>query len=325
VISIHGCPSARTLCEPLSLRLGIERLQRRLLTQASHWAQFAHQGSGIFKLEKHISLDVIVTQCLILSRLARRARANHLNPRLVERTWQLARLPAAFEGFRLLQLTDLHLDLDPDFTDSLISRLQGVRCDAIVITGDFRNSTREDFNPAMADTHRLLATLPAVPRFGILGNHDFIEQVPALEAWGLPILLNESTAIERDGERLWIAGIDDPHFYRTHDLAAASQAIPEGAFTVLLAHSPEIADELPEGRFDLTLCGHTHGGQLCLPGGQWLHVPLKKQPRERICGPWTAAGTQGYTSVGTGSCGVAARLNCPGEFTVHTLRCALST
>ena len=313
----------KTLPEPyasLALRLGTEQLQRRLITQASHWAQMAHQGSGIFRLEKHFSLDALVAQCLILTRLARRTRANHLNPRLVERTWRLPRLPAAFDGFRLLQLTDLHLDLDPDFTDALIARLQGVSCDAIVITGDFRNSTREDFHPAMADTHRLLATLPAVPRFGILGNHDFIEQVPSLEADGLPMLLNESAALERDGQKLWFAGIDDPHFYRTHDLAAASRDIPSDACTVLLAHSPEIADELPEGRFDLVLCGHTHGGQLCLPGGRWLHVPLKNQPAERIRGPWTAAGTLGYTSVGTGSCGVAARLNCPGEFTVHTLR-----
>ncbi len=304
----------------LSLRLGSERLQRRLMTQASHWAQMAHQGSGIFRLEKHFPLDAFVNQCLILTRLARRARANHLNPQLVERTWHFPRLPAAFEGFRLLQLTDLHLDLAPEFTDALISRLRGVACDSIVITGDFRNSTREDFNPAMADTHRLLATLPDVPRFGILGNHDFIEQVPALEADGLPILLNESANIERNGERLWIVGIDDPHFYRTHDMTAATRGIPADAFTVLLAHSPEIADELPEGRFDLVLCGHTHGGQLCLPGGRWLHVPLKNQPAKRIRGAWTAAGAQGYTSVGTGSCGVPARINCPGEYTVHTLR-----
>ena len=303
----------------LERRFGREKLERRLSTQASHWAHLDHQGEGIFRLEKYLPLNAVVAFALTASGLFRRARANHLAPRLVERTWTLPRLPAVFSGFRLLQLTDLHFDLDPEFTDALIARLSGIECDAIAITGDFRNSTRDDFSPALADARRLLAALPAVPRFGILGNHDFIEQVPPLEAAGLPMLLNESASIERDGQHLWFAGIDDPHFYKTHDLAAATAAIPEGACTLLLAHSPEIADELPPDRFDLVLCGHTHGGQLCLPGGRWLHVPLKNQPRERIRGPWRAAGTQGYTSVGTGSCGVPARLNCPSEFTIHRL------
>ena len=303
----------------LSRRLGRERLEQRLLLQASHWARLTHQGNGIFRLENKIPLDAIIAFALTASGLFLRARKNHLSPCLVKRTWQLPNLPTAFTGFRLLHLTDLHLDLDSAFTQALIQRLKGVECDAVVITGDFRNSTREDFYPALADARLLLAALPAVPRFGILGNHDFIEQVPHLEASGLSMLLNESTFIERDGQRLWFAGIDDPHFYHTHNLAAATAGIPQGACTVLLSHSPEIADELPENLFDLVLCGHTHGGQLCLPGGRWLHVPLKKQPAERIRGAWKASGAEGYTSVGTGSCGVPARLNCPSEFTLHTL------
>lgn len=304
----------------LARRLGREKLEKRLLIQASHWARLNHQGAGIFRLEQHFPLDAIVAFALTASGLFHRARANHLSPRLVERTWLLPRLPAAFDGFRLLHLTDLHLDLDPEFTDALIARLRPIKCDAIVVTGDFRNSTRDDFFPAMAEAKRLLAALPPVPRFGILGNHDFIEQLPHLEDAGLRMLLNESAFVERDGARLWFAGIDDPHFYQTHDLAAASAGIPRDACTVLLAHSPEIADELPADRFDLVLCGHTHGGQLCLPGGRWLHVPIKNQPSERIRGAWRAAGAHGYTSAGTGSCAVPARLNCPGEFTLHHLR-----
>lgn len=304
----------------LANRLGRERLQRRLNAQASHWANISHQGSGIFKLEKRFPLDPLVAQCLRLTGLAKRAHRNYLNPRLVEQSWHLPRLPTVFDGFRLLQLTDLHLDLDEAFTDALIRRLAGISCDAIVVTGDFRNSTKENFLPAMGDAQRLLQCLPAVPAWGILGNHDFIEQVPILEEAGLPILLNTAAPIERAGEQLWIAGVDDPHFYRTHDLVEAARKVPDGACTILLAHSPEIADELPEERFDLVLCGHTHGGQLCLPGGRWLHVPVKHQPAQRIRGRWTAAGSHGYTSTGTGCCGVPARLNCPGEFTLHTLR-----
>jgi predicted MPP superfamily phosphohydrolase len=303
----------------LARRFGREKLERRLLTQASHWAKLTHQGSGLFRFENKLPLDSIVAFMLAATGLSRRARANHLAPRSVECTWKIPRLPAVFAGFRLLQLSDLHLDLDTQFTDALVSRLQGVQCDAIVITGDFRNSTRADFGPSVIEARRLLASLPKVPRFGILGNHDFVEQLPHLEAAGLPMLLNEAAFVERDGQRLWFAGIDDPHFYKTHDLAAATASIPADACAVLLAHSPEIADELRDDRFDLVLSGHTHGGQLCLPGGRWLHVPIKNQPRERIRGAWKIGGTQGYTSVGTGSCGVPARLNCHGEYTLHTL------
>lgn len=306
----------------LSRRLGRELLERRLMIQASHWAHLDHQGAGIFKLERFFPIDPAVLLALKLTGLYPRAHRNHLSPRFVERTWQLPRLPAAFDGFRLLQLSDLHLDVDPAFLDALLPLIAPLTYDAIVITGDFRNSTRDDFGPALALARRLLASLPDVPRFGILGNHDFIEQVPDLEDAGLKLLLNESACIERNGERLWFAGVDDPHFYRTHDLAAATATIPADACTILLAHSPEIADQLATGRFDLVLCGHTHGGQLCLPGGRWLHVPVKHQPRARIRGPWLAPDgvTRGYTSPGTGSCAVPARLNCPGEITLHNLR-----
>ncbi len=306
----------------LSRRLGRELLERRLMIQASHWAHLDHQGAGIFKLERFFPIDPAVLLALKLSGLYPRAHRNHLTPPVVERTWQLPRLPAAFDGFRLLQLSDLHLDVDPGFLDSLLPLLAPLTYDAVAITGDFRNSTRDDFAPALALARRLLASLPDVPRFGILGNHDFIEQAPDLESAGLTLLLNESAFIERDGARLYFAGVDDPHFYRTHDLAAATAAIPAEACTILLAHSPEIADQLAPGCFDLVLCGHTHGGQLCLPGGRWLHVPVKHQPRDRIRGPWLAPDgtTRGYTSPGTGSCAVPARLNCPGEITLHHLR-----
>lgn len=305
----------------LAARLGRENLERRLMLQASHWAHLDHQGAGIFRLEKLIPLNPIVALGLTVTGLFPRARANHLSPRVVEREWRLPRLPAAFDGFRLMQLADLHLDLDPDFTPALVKRLRGLECDAVAITGDFRNSTRDDFGPSLGMSAQVLAALPAqAPRVGSLGNHDFIEQVPLLEEAGLRMLLNENFALERDGRRLWLAGIDDPHFYRTHDLGAALAGVPPEDCVVLLAHSPEIADELPPNRFDLILCGHTHGGQLCLPGGRWLHVPVKNQPRERIVGPWRAGGAQGYTSPGTGSCGVPARLNCPNEITIHTLR-----
>ncbi len=302
----------------LERRLGRPALEKRLDRQANHWAHLAHQGEGIFRLERYLPIDTVAAFGLRVMGLAKRGRANFLSPQIVERHWRLPRLPKSFAGFRLLQLTDLHLDLDPALLPVLIELIGTITYDAVVITGDFRNTTHEDHGPSFAAAKKLIECLKA-PRFGILGNHDFIELAPDLEAAGLPILLNEVTSLSRGDDKIWIAGIDDSHFYETHDLQRIDAALPPDACTILLAHSPEIVHELIPDRFDLVLCGHTHGGQLCLPGGRWLHVPVHKLKAEFINGPWRVGATQGYTSPGTGACGVPARLNCPGELTVHIL------
>ena len=172
--------------------------------------------------------------------------------------------------------------------------------------------------PCLHEMARITAVLSPL-RWGILGNHDFVEMVPSLAADGLPILLNEAACIRRGGEQLWIGGIDDPHFYKTHDLSAVRGRIPPGGFGILLSHSPETFGESSRLGFDFQLSGHTHGGQLCLPGGRPIIVPCRVE-KKFILGRWRQGSLQGYTSPGTGSCGVAARLNCPPEVTLHILR-----
>ena len=88
-----------------------------------------------------------------------------------------------------------------------------------------------------------------------------------------------------NGQRIFLAGVDDPHFYRADDIEKAASQIPSDAFAILLAHTPEVYDRAMSARFDLMLCGHTHGGQLCLPGG----IPIKLEaalPRFMGAGPW---------------------------------------
>jgi predicted MPP superfamily phosphohydrolase len=133
------------------------------------------------------------------------------------------------------------------------------------------------------------------------------------------VLLNENTSVMRGADKLWFAGLDDPHFYRTHDFEAARCGIPQSACSILLAHSPEVYDEARHYGFSFMLSGHTHGGQICLPGGIAL-VRNGRCPHAQFTGPWTYHGLHGYTSRGTGSCGVPARFNCPPEMTVHVLR-----
>jgi predicted MPP superfamily phosphohydrolase len=304
--------------EALSKRLGEEKLRQRLLKQAYHWAQLTHQGEGIFRIERYISIDKLAEWALRLSLLWTRAHRNIFNIREIEVHWKLEGLPRAFEGFRLLQLSDLHVDIDPELAPVIATAVRNCAHDALVITGDYRNTTNQNQNPSMEMMPQILMASDR-PRFGIMGNHDFIEKVPDLEKHGLRILLNESACIERGGAKLWLVGVDDPHFYQTHDFAAARAQVPDGACSILLCHSPEVHREAAKHPFQLMLSGHTHGGQICLPGGRHLICPTKGLPRRFIRGRWHSGSLQGYTSPGTGSCGVAARLNCPPEMTVHIL------
>jgi predicted MPP superfamily phosphohydrolase len=145
--------------------------------------------------------------------------------------------------------------------------------------------------------------------------------VPALEDMGIRMLLNEVEAIERDGERIYVAGIDDAHFFRVDNIEKVAAEVPADACSILLSHTPEIYRQAAHAGFDLLLAGHTHGGQICLPGG----IPItlsSKLPRAMGAGSWKHRDMVGYTSVGAGSSIVAVRLNCPPEITLHQLHCS---
>lgn len=301
----------------LAGRMGRDLLKRRIEKQAEIWARETHQGSGFFYLERFLPVDEIIWFLIRLVGLGGRARRNYLDVRVVERRVALAGLPPAFEGFRLLQLSDLHCDLDPALTRVVVDRLRGIRFDYAVYTGDFHNAIGEEATTSLALMRRIIRET-AGRCVGILGNHDFIEKVAFLEHWGLPILLNESCCIERDGERIHLCGVDDPHFFRTDDLSRALQDVPPEGFRILLAHSPEISAEAAEAGFAYYLCGHTHGGQICLPGGRIVVRNARcREPLFR--GPWQEGAMPGYTSPGTGASGVPARFCCPPEITVHIL------
>jgi predicted MPP superfamily phosphohydrolase len=155
--------------------------------------------------------------------------------------------------------------------------------------------------------------------YAVLGNHDSIRMVPELEDMGIKMLINESIVIEREGAAIFVAGIDDAHYYRVDNIEKAAQGIPDEAVSVLMSHTPEIYLQAAHAGFDVFLCGHTHGGQICLPGG----IPLtldSRCPRYLGAGPWRHKQMLGYTSVGAGASIVEVRLNCPPEITLHVLR-----
>jgi hypothetical protein len=154
---------------------------------------------------------------------------------------------------------------------------------------------------------------------GILGNHDPIEMVPGLESAGIRMLLNEAAAIRRGAVEIHVAGLDDTHFYRTDDLPKAMAEIPPRAVKLLLAHSPEIIPDAAAAGVQYYFCGHTHAGQICLPGG----IPVftrSRGGRAYAAGAWRYGRMGGYTSRGAGTSGLNVRYWCPPEITVHRLR-----
>jgi len=212
----------------------------------------------------------------------------------------------------------MHVDMNEAAMQHLIELVDGMQYDLCVLTGDYRGKTFGPFEAALEGPATVRAHLKQ-PIYGVLGNHDTIQMVPAMEAMGIQTLLNECTTITRGNQRIYLAGIDDAHYFRVDDIEKAALPIPEGAFSILLSHTPEIYRQAAHANFNLMLSGHTHGGQLCLPGS----IPIKLEavlPRRMGAGAWQYHNMSGYTSVGAGSSVVAVRLNCPPEITLHYLR-----
>ena len=181
----------------------------------------------------------------------------------------------------------------------LAAILPNIEYDLCVLTGDYRAQTFGAYEPALTGMAPLCSALKG-PIYGVLGNHDTIQMVPGLEDMGVQMLLNENHTIERGNQRIYLAGIDDAHFYRVDNIEKAATGIPFGDFSILPSHTPEVYQQASYADFSLLLSGHTHGGQICLPG----RIPITLSsvlPGHIGSGPWKYRDMIGYTSVGAGS------------------------
>ncbi len=308
--------------EDLRQRCGEEFLRRRLTMQIENAAHY-YGGGGYTKLhlENIELLPVVLRAVLKATRLFKRGTRNCLDYQVNTVDAPLRTLPRSFENFTILQLSDMHLDAIPDGGARLRELVGSLQFDLCVLTGDFRFLTHDIHEPCLANLRKLRSVLACeYGVYAVLGNHDFIEMVPDIEQMEIRVLLNESAMLEKQGERLCLAGVDDPHFYGTADIQQALGKETAGDCTVLLCHSPEYYAEAAAAEVDYILCGHTHGGQVCLPGG--LAVMTNAScPRKYIAGEWAHAGMRGYTSRGSGASGLVVRFHCPPEITLHRLRC----
>jgi len=301
----------------LEQRLGRVHARQRIGIEQDHEAQVFGQGLNFFHIENWYSVHSFIRNVLRLTGLYWRGRRNTARIRIRHNTIRLPSLPAPFSGFTILHLSDMHVDMNPGAMQRLIELLPDLSYDACVITGDFRAKTFGPFDAMLAGLARVRACLRD-PVYGVLGNHDTICMVPAMEDMGIRMLLNEAVGIVRDGSRIHLAGIDDAHYFRVDNIEKAASGIPHDECSILLSHTPEIYRQAAHADFKLLLGGHTHGGQICLPGS----IPITLDsvlPRRMGAGPWSYHNMVGYTSVGVGSSVVAVRLNCPPEITLHHL------
>jgi hypothetical protein len=298
-------------------RLGRVHVRQRLGLEREYEARVFRRGTHFFHLENWYSVHGLMRGCLRLAGLHGRGRRNVLRIRAVENDIRLANLPVAFDGYTILQISDPHLDLSEDFVDALIARVQGLRYDLCVLTGDYRYRTFGPHEPTLAAMQRLRAHLSG-DVYAVLGNHDTIRMVPGMEDLDIRVLLNESVKLTRNGAVVHLAGIDDAHYYRVDNLHKAGHDVPHDACSILLSHTPEPYRNVAHADFDLMLSGHTHGGQICLPGGFPILIDADC-PRAFAAGPWRYQNLTGYTSVGAGASIVDVRLNCPPEITLHRL------
>lgn len=253
--------------------------------------------------------------------LFERGSRNALDLRLVEHDFIFDGLPEDLSGFRILQLSDLHLPgRFPRFAETAAAMLKGVEVDLCVLNGDYRWGY---YGPADHVSEQLRHILSGVrSRYGTVacvGNHDIFAIAELLETSGIPILFNEGAALQVGDSTLWVCGIDDPHVFRCDRLDLALRDAPEGAFIVLVVHTPERIAQAEKAGVSLYLTGHTHGGQIRLP----LLGALSKNAqctREQSMGKWRVGKMQGYTTTGLGTTDVPVRFCCPPEASIITLR-----
>lgn len=293
--------------------------RRRHLEERLREERLRHTPDGVREMSPLVGAEQLMERGFRWSGLYGFGRRNAGNPRLTEAEFRFADLPAAFDGFRIVFLSDLHVGGGaPENMAAAALLVEGLGADLAVLGGDYQNWSKPDGAEAAARMAPLLAAMtPPHGVVAVLGNHDSHEIVAPLEALGVRLLLNESVTLTRDGQSIHLIGCDDIHVFYDH---AAEQALKrEHGFRIAVVHSPDFAGQAAAAGCAFYLSGHTHGGQVCLPGGRPIVTALDRH-HGLARGAWRLHGMQGYTSTGLGTGKPAVRFNCPPEVALITLR-----
>lgn len=230
-------------------------------------------------------------------------------------------LPEAFDGFVIAQISDLHNAQFGENNRDLLRLLSDTKPDLIVITGDLVDSRHTDEDSAVAFAKEVSSVAPC---YYVTGNHEaWLSHYSTLETRlteaGITVLRNSALSLDRDGQSIVLAGVDDPAFFgEVRFLQKLEDLSPEN-FCILLSHRPEYFDYYCQAGFDLVLSGHAHGGQFRIPFLGGLVAPGQGFFPEYDGGIYTSGTTTMAVSRGLGNSILPIRLNNPPEILLITL------
>lgn len=248
-----------------------------------------------------------------------------IEPRMIEVTHRdigIRDLPQEFDGFRIVQLSDIHVGawVSNDDVRRFVALVNAQKPDAVVITGDFLTRLTKDI-PGIGKALSGLKAKHGV--YAVLGNHDYWEDEDAITRAlldnGIEVLFDESRDIERGGAGIRIVGTDDA-WEGAPDYEKAFEGIEEGDACIVLAHNPDAARRMDARLADLVLSGHTHGGLIVIPGVGAL-LSSSGLGRKVVSGMHEVNGIPVYINrgVGTGTTLIPVRFRCRPEIAVFTL------
>ena len=244
-----------------------------------------------------------------------------------------SRLPRAFSGFRVAQISDLHNDAFGTGNETLLALLTEAGPDLIVITGDMIDSRRTDVEAALTFA---AGAAEIAPTYYVTGNHEqrvpraFARLEEGLTKLGVRLLRGEGENIWRDGASITLAGVDDVSFYAEKSAGRDPEGLllediqslrEEGGYTILLSHRPELAEIYEKSGVELVFSGHAHGGQVRLPFIGGLAAPGQGLFPQYDGGLYTLGETQMVVSRGLGNSIVPLRVNNPPEIVLAELKC----
>jgi len=227
--------------------------------------------------------------------------------------------PAALEGFRIAQLSDVHIGtlIGKRFAARVTERVNALGADAVAITGDLVDGSVEHIGDRVSPFAELRSRHGT---YFVTGNHDYYSGATRwcdrVRELGITVLRNERIALDHDGAQLWLAGVDDYMLRRRSqaDLEQALSGLSETDPVVLLAHNPLTFEDAHKRGVSLQLSGHTHGGQM------WPFTWLVRFQTRFVAGLYRVGRAQLYVSLGTGYWGPPVRVLAPAEITLLTLR-----
>ena len=232
---------------------------------------------------------------------------------------QLNRLPRAFDGFRVVQLSDIHHGpfSNREQIERAVDTANRLQPDIIALTGDYISKERHYAAPCAEMLGRLKAKYGV---YAVLGNHDHWTDAALItdlfRAEGITVLINEGMHFEKNGASIWLAGVDDT-MVGLEDLSLALAGARHDEMKLLLAHNPIILRRAARASVDLVLSGHTHGGQVAIRGER---STVRGARKRLLKGHGRLSNTQIYVNRGLGTVVLPIRYGCPPEISLLELR-----